>query len=238
MGHIKFVYPWVLKTIRNHLVAIIKLTKREGNFLVVDKSCLNDPAISLSAKGLYAYLMGLPQNWDLNIDDLAKRSRNGRDATRTAFNELVSAGYIEKKTLREKGKFQGIEYVAYEIPTLSSSYSNPTKAPKDELNDSSFSKQLKNREAEIKSINNSRDKLFDVKPFPGFPQLISNEISNKNINISIPLGFTPSGKTIDTALAKGLTSVLDKSEIERFITWNANREHKHSPARWQELILA
>lgn len=50
--------------------------------------------LSLQAKGLLLVLMSNKDTWRPYIDELSKRSRNGRDAHRAAFDELKEAGYI------------------------------------------------------------------------------------------------------------------------------------------------
>ena len=50
--------------------------------------------LSLQAKGLLLVLMSNKDTWRPYIDELSKRSKNGRDAHRAAFEELKEAGYI------------------------------------------------------------------------------------------------------------------------------------------------
>lgn len=52
---------------------IIKRHKN-NNFVVLDKTALNDPNLSWQAKGLHSYLMGLPTEWEVNVRDLTNRT--------------------------------------------------------------------------------------------------------------------------------------------------------------------
>lgn len=97
-------------------MSILRVNKRTGNFLVMQKDCLNEPHLSFKAKGIHAYLIGLPDNWKVRVSDLAERSKDGRDAVYAGLQELIEAGYISKTTVRdEKGKFLATLYDVYEI---------------------------------------------------------------------------------------------------------------------------
>ena len=67
-----------------------------------------NPKLSLQAKGLLSVLMDNQDDWRPYIDELTKRSKNGRDAHRTAFDELKEEGYIRvyRKSL---GRGKGIQ---------------------------------------------------------------------------------------------------------------------------------
>ena len=90
-------------------------TKKENNFVQIDKRILNDRELSWQAKGLHTYLMSLPDNWVVNVSDLKNRSTNGRDSTGAIINELIAAGYITRQLLQsESGKFEGYDYTIFE----------------------------------------------------------------------------------------------------------------------------
>ncbi|HGU7213392.1 TPA: replication protein [Legionella pneumophila] len=99
-------------------MTILRINKREKNFLILDKTCLNESNLSWGAKGLHSYLMSLPQDWKIRVDDLKNRATNGRDSLRGFISELEQAGYISREKIRNEqtGKFGGMEYVVYELP--------------------------------------------------------------------------------------------------------------------------
>ncbi|STX55699.1 Uncharacterised protein [Legionella beliardensis] len=99
-------------------MAVLRIHKKQQNFVILDKTCLQDNHLSWGAKGLHAYLMSLPDDWRVRVDDLQTRATNGRDSVRSLLAELEQAGYISKSECRNtiSGRFAGIEYVVYEIP--------------------------------------------------------------------------------------------------------------------------
>jgi hypothetical protein len=95
-------------------MSIIRREKKD-NFVIIEKTPLNDEKLSWQAKGLLAYLLGRPDNWRVYVSQLSKASKNGRDATRKTMQELVDSGYIYKERVRgDKGQLDGWEYVVTE----------------------------------------------------------------------------------------------------------------------------
>ena len=99
---------------------IIRKAKNiENPYAQIANSALRDEVLSWPGTGLLAYLLSLPDNWEINLVDLIKRKKSGKAATRTALNELVSRGYIERIITRnEHGHFVRFEYLLYERPIL------------------------------------------------------------------------------------------------------------------------
>lgn len=98
-------------------MSIMRIQKRDS-YVVIDKTLLNNKELSWKAKGLHSYLMGLPDDWKVQEADLIKRSKDGKESTRSAIKELTDAGYIKRIAIREKGKFKSWEFVVYELPTF------------------------------------------------------------------------------------------------------------------------
>jgi len=92
-------------------------TKKTENFVILDKTALNDLELSWQAKGIHSYLLALPNDWQVYLSDLEKRSSDGRDCTKNCLDELVAYGYISRVGIRnEKGHSAGYDYTIYEKP--------------------------------------------------------------------------------------------------------------------------
>jgi hypothetical protein len=75
--------------------------------------------ISARAKGLFAYIMTLPDDWKIQKEELYSHFTEGRDALDKAFRELINVGYIKNERLRdEAGKIIGFRFVVKESITL------------------------------------------------------------------------------------------------------------------------
>lgn len=103
-------------------MAVLRVQKKENNFLVIDKTCLKQSNLSWGAKGLHSYLLSLPSEWCVNVHDLKSRATNGRDSVRGLLNELEQAGCIVKEQRRDAvtGKYNALEYIIYELPQVMS----------------------------------------------------------------------------------------------------------------------
>lgn len=100
--------------------SIIKRGTR-GEYTVIQNSALRDPRLSLKTKGLFAVMISLPDDWEYSISGLASFVGVGRDAIRSALQELKLAGYLlQEQAHDENGKFAGSVYVLQEsAPPLS-----------------------------------------------------------------------------------------------------------------------
>lgn len=96
---------------------ILRINKRENPFVQIDKNAINNPDLSWKAKGLLTYLISKPDNWKILIEDLQKKSNDGRHACRTGLQELEKNGYIIKERKRDQnGTYSGIVYQVLEMP--------------------------------------------------------------------------------------------------------------------------
>ncbi len=69
----------------------------KDSFSVTPNSLLNNPSISLKAKGLYAFMQGKPNGWKFSVERMAEQLKEGEKAIRNALHELEQAGYLRKE---------------------------------------------------------------------------------------------------------------------------------------------
>lgn len=96
---------------------IIRTDKKQTRFSVIDNTGLNDPRLSYKAKGLLAYFLTKPDNWQVRMEDLLKHGKDGLDAIKAGMKELRENGYATLETGRDKhGHLLGKEWVIHESP--------------------------------------------------------------------------------------------------------------------------
>ncbi|MBA7533409.1 hypothetical protein ES705_25648 [subsurface metagenome] len=97
---------------------IIRVPKNSNNpFFMMDNNTINNTKLSLQATAILTYLISKPDNWVVRITDIVSHFSNGYTSVRSAFKELVSAGYIVHKPVRSKnGKMLYYDYIVYENP--------------------------------------------------------------------------------------------------------------------------
>jgi hypothetical protein len=157
-------------------VAVLRIKRRERNFLVVDKTCLQEKGLSWGAKGLHAYLMGMHHDWQVSVRDLINHATNGRDAVRALINELKNTGYISVETTRDDatGKFGRLEYVVHELSVFS---------PEPENQNSPLDVQFKPSPENPSSVKLPLPgNPAPVSPGPENPPLINNKYNKQQGN--------------------------------------------------------
>lgn len=109
-------------------MAIVRVEhNKENPYFMLNRTILNDPNLSFKAKGLHAYLLSKPDDWNIHIEQLAKVSKEGIEAVKSGLIELKKNGYVELRSIRnEQGnKFLHHEYVVYEVPKKKEPTSEP-----------------------------------------------------------------------------------------------------------------
>jgi hypothetical protein len=97
---------------------IFRTAKRENPYAQIDKTVLNDQRLSWKAKGILAFLLSKPDTWEINIQNLIKQAKDGKEAVYSGINELIQFGYIVRTESRNHGRFSQIVYLIYENPQL------------------------------------------------------------------------------------------------------------------------
>jgi hypothetical protein len=141
-------------------MSIIRI-KKNKNFSVISNVGLRDNRLSLKAKGIYAYLLSLPDDWKVYISELSKHSTDGITATTSGVNELIKCGYIERNILKDsKGKFSGYEYIITECPKSGFPISGNLKLP-----NTNGTKERKEEEEKLKKKPPPPEKVPEVETF-------------------------------------------------------------------------
>lgn len=96
-------------------MSIIRVTKQK-NFSIISNVALNDPTLSMKARGIWATLLSKPDDWKIYVSHLAKTCADGEYSIYAGLKELKEAGYVEHIPIRQNGKILRWEYVINEVP--------------------------------------------------------------------------------------------------------------------------
>ena len=106
-----------LENEKNKRTIFRKAHNRENPYAQISKSLLRDRRLSAKAMGIMCYLLGLPDNWEINISELARNFSDGEKSIKSGIRELILIGYIEKHQERtEDGLFGGAVMLVHEEP--------------------------------------------------------------------------------------------------------------------------
>ena len=198
-------------------MAIIRVIKDKSNpYVMLNKTCLRDNKLSWKAKGLHAYLLSLPDDWQIYIEDLKNRSKDGRDSTTSAVNELMKKGYIKRTPAKDEktGRFKGgYDYEVYEMPieiSESGEVDRVTENPKSE-------------KTEIGEI-----------PIPENPKLLNNELKlNNNIYSLVIEKLNNLANTSYRSTTKKTKSLIRARAKEGFTLEDFYKVIENKVSEWQ-----
>ena len=206
---------------------------KDHPYVLLNKKFLEDPNLSLKAKGLLAYCMSKPDGWKFHVEQMTKVLKEGYDAIASAFKELIQHGYCIRLQHREKGKFHQGEYILYEVPVKSTNIKEP------------------------QAIKPCLENPDPVNPDPGKPRLVNNDDSNKdlsNINTAQtapPLRskapqiyfsfqdrkFTHIQEQDLSAWKEAYPSIDIQLELKKMVEWCLSNEKKASSKQlWRKFI--
>lgn len=96
-------------------MTIFRVQKDKNHpYVILNKSFLEDPLISLKLKGFLAYCLAKPDDWKFRIRQLASVLKEGKDALYAIVDEGVEHGYIKREDQKKGGKFHSTNYAVHE----------------------------------------------------------------------------------------------------------------------------
>ena len=93
--------------------------KRNRHFAVIPNAMLDDERLSVEAKGLHAYLLSRPADWEVRHDQLQRHLNIGRRRFDKMVAELIKAGYMERDEEQgrdPRNRFTTYNYVVRDEP--------------------------------------------------------------------------------------------------------------------------
>lgn len=113
-------------------MAVFRVIKDKDNpYVMLNKKFIYDARLSLKAKGLMAYFLSRPDNWEFYREEILLHCTDKRDSFASALKELLEKGYIERTFKRgERGHLCGYDYSVYETPSRISTCTESTDGGK------------------------------------------------------------------------------------------------------------
>jgi hypothetical protein len=96
---------------------MIRRAPHRRHFVQVDNRAVEDPRLSLRAKGLLVYLLSRPDNWRAHPTQVALTTSDSVGIVRSCLAELKRFGYAKLERIPiGKGRFGGTEWLIDELP--------------------------------------------------------------------------------------------------------------------------
>jgi len=114
-GFSVFAFPKCLWWNGSGVLMIIRRSKKR-KFTSLSNQLLQDHNLSFAVRGLLAYLLSKPDDWECRITDIEREGNIGTTARRTMMIEAEKAGYLTfERTRNERGQFFSA-YTVHEEP--------------------------------------------------------------------------------------------------------------------------
>lgn len=89
---------------------------KSRDFLMIENATVRDRRLSFKARGVLAWLLSKPADWEPTVERLAEESPDGVFAIRSACKELEATGYLVRKKSRGRaGEWLNTWHV-HEVP--------------------------------------------------------------------------------------------------------------------------
>ena len=77
----------------------------QTNYSVINNEVLRRDDLSWKAKGIMCYILSLPNDWEIYLEELQRHATDGKSSFRSGWNELKEKGYVKRHPIKEGGKF-------------------------------------------------------------------------------------------------------------------------------------
>ena len=88
----------------------IKKTLKNRNFTCLDNDLLQSTEIDFFTKGLFIYLLSLPDDWTINVENICNNFNAKRAPVLKSFKVLIDLGYCKRVPIYENGRLNGQSY--------------------------------------------------------------------------------------------------------------------------------
>lgn len=199
-------------------MSIIRCSKKRHPYVQIDKTPLLDKRLSWKARGLLAYLMTKPDDWEISVTNLIDSSdRDGREAVQSGLKELETVGYVVRQKVQDaRGRFTGWDTLVFETPEDASDYINNRQPENPSIGETD------NRKAIYRHHRKRENRQADSPPSENPPQLINDY---QLINDLTNSPFIPQRK-----------SEGERKEESQTTTTGSNRLPLATPANQLELL--
>ena len=166
--------------------------KKDKNYSTIHNGFLRRKDLSWKAKGIMAYILHLPDDWNVVLSEVVKNATEGQSAFDSGWKELKDAGYVKRQPVKHE-KTNKILYwetvVTENVPEKSHSVENHTVENHGQDNH----KLLSTKELSTNKLNTNRDspdsakaKYDDDSPYLKLAEYLYKRVKENNSKAPVP----------------------------------------------------
>ena len=141
--------------------------KLQKNFTIADNRIMQNNRLSFEARGLYFYMLSLPDGWEFSEARIAKNGGIGLDKCKRILKELFEIGLIKREFKHNEKGYKKSTYTLFDFDTLENpTLENPTlenPTLENPTNNKEIVTQIKKDNKERILINKENLKNLDIK---------------------------------------------------------------------------
>lgn len=211
------------------------ITIRKGRytekFVTLPNTLAQDRNLSFEARGLLAYLLSKPENWEIRETDLKNEGTCGSHRVRRILKELIAANYIIKKRDRDPdGTFTKVIFEVFPEPQTPG---KPSTCQKSTVDNPPVKKQLHTKERTLQ--NTDLTKTADGGYFDDFWMVVPKKVGKGAARTAFAKAIKKADpKTIVKAMYRYSkeTETIDQKYVPHPETWlNGERWIDEPPRR-------
>lgn len=90
------------------MMAFIRKNTNTNGFTIVSNDIIKDNDLSWKARSILIYLLSLPDNWEVRLEEISKHSIDGYSSFRNGIKELEKYGYFKTEKTHDEGRLKYI----------------------------------------------------------------------------------------------------------------------------------
>ena len=132
--------------------------KSEVPFAQIANIVLNDPNLTFKAKGIYAYMISKPDNWNFTIQSIASQVKDGKASIQAGIKELKESGWI---TYIKFKNGSGVYLIRNDVTGIKPKPEKQTKAKESHIPEKPYTENpdLENRDELVIKIDSNKDSI-------------------------------------------------------------------------------
>jgi len=154
----------------------VNVTKKSKvPFSQIANIVLNDPDLSFKAKGIYAYMISKPDNWNFTIRSMAAQVKDGVASIQGGIKELKDSGWV--KYIKYKNG-SGVYIIRNDVAGFKPHTEKQNKAKESHIPKKPYTENpyMENQDELVIKINSNKDSISNKERGARFTPPTINEI--------------------------------------------------------------